>query len=95
MILEKVPRSLRGALTRWLIEVRAGIFVGNPTQRVREELWKKVMNPRRRQPLGYVLQLWSAPNAQGYDFRQYGESKRQLIDFEGLGLVTLVDKVPF
>lgn len=92
MILEKVPRSLKGALTRWLIEVRSGIFLGNPTQRVREQLWKKVT---QRPPLGYVLQLWSAPNPQGYEFRQYGESKRQLTDFEGLGLVTLMDKVPF
>jgi CRISPR-associated protein Cas2 len=92
MILEKVPRSLKGALTRWLIEIRSGIFLGNPTQRVREELWKKVI---KRPPLGYALQLWSAPGPQGYEFRQYGEAKRQLTDFEGLGLVTLMDKVPF
>jgi CRISPR-associated protein Cas2 len=84
--------SLKGALTRWLIEIRPGIFLGNPTQRVRDQLWKKVT---QRPPLGYVLQLWSAPNPQGFDFRQYGESKRLLNDFEGLGLVTFVDKVPF
>ena len=91
MILEKIPRNLKGALTRWLIEVRSGIFLGNPTQRVRDELWKKVT---QRPPLGYVLQLWSAPNPQGFEFRQYGSSTRQLSDFEGLGLVTLVEKGP-
>jgi CRISPR-associated protein Cas2 len=46
MILEKVPRNLKGALTRWLIEVRSGIFLGNPTQRVREELWKMLVAAR-------------------------------------------------
>ena len=28
MILEKVPVSLRGDLTRWLIEVNTGIYIG-------------------------------------------------------------------
>ncbi len=41
MILEKLPRSLRGALSRWLIEVRPGTFLGNPSQRVRDELWSR------------------------------------------------------
>ena len=89
MILEKLPRSLRGALSRWLIEVRPGTFLGNPTQRVRDELWKKVT---QRPPLGYVLQLWSSPSPQGFVFRQYGESKQTLADFEGLALVTSVKK---
>src|SRR5262249_46718522 len=84
MILEKLPRSLRGALTRWLIEIRTGVFLGNPSQRVRDELWKRVT---QRPPLGYVLQLWSSPTPQGYAYRQYGTSKRMLMDFEGLALV--------
>jgi CRISPR-associated protein Cas2 len=86
MILEKLPRSLRGALSRWLIEVRPGTFLGNPSQRVRDELWKKVT---QRPPLGYVLQLWSAPTPQGFEYRQYGASQRQLVDFEGVALVTV------
>jgi hypothetical protein len=36
-----------------------------------------------------VLQLWSAPNPQGFEYRQYGASKRQLTDFEGIALVTV------
>ena len=86
MILEKLPRSLRGALSRWLTEVRPGIFLGNPSQRIRDELWKKVT---QRPPLGYVLQVWSSPTPQGFDYRQYGESNRTLTDFEGIALVTV------
>ena len=78
MILEKLPRSLRGALSRWLMEVRPGIFLGNPSQRVRDELWKKVT---QRPPLGYVMQIWTMNNAQGFDYRQYGTSRRQLACF--------------
>ena len=29
LILERVPASLRGQLTRWMLEVKAGVFVGN------------------------------------------------------------------
>ena len=86
MILEKVPGSLRGALSRWLIEVRPGTFLGNPGQRVRDELWKRVT---QRPPLGYVLQVWSAPTPQGFLYRQYGSGKRELADFEGLALVVV------
>jgi CRISPR-associated protein Cas2 len=86
MILEKLPRKWRGALSRWLIELKPGMFLGNPTPRVRDELWKQIIN---RPPLGYVLQLWSSRHPQGYEYRQYGDSKRMLSDFDGLGLVTI------
>ena len=71
------------------MEVRPGTFLGNPSPRVRDELWKKVT---RRPPLGYGLQLWSAPGPQGFEYRQYGTSNRPLADFEGMALVTLVRK---
>jgi hypothetical protein len=52
-------------------------------------LWKKVT---KRPPLGYVAQIWSAPTPQGFSYRQYGASKRQLQDFEGVALVRLTPK---
>jgi CRISPR-associated protein Cas2 len=85
IILEKVPKKWKGVLSRWLLEIRPGTFLGNPTQRVRDELWKKLTN---RPATGYVLQLWSSRLPRGFDYRQYGESARMLEDFEGLALVT-------
>jgi CRISPR-associated protein Cas2 len=86
MILEKLPKKWRGVLSRWLIEVRPGMFLGNPSQRVRDELWRQITE---RPAQGYVLQLWSSRHPQGYDYRQHGNSKRMLTDFEGLGLLTI------
>ena len=86
MILEKAPKKWKGVLSRWLLEIRPGVFLGNPSQRVRDELWKKLTN---RPPTGYVLQLWSNRLPRGFDYRQHGESTRMLEDFEGLALVTL------
>jgi hypothetical protein len=35
-----------------------------------------------------VIQIWTAPNEQGFEFRQYGMvSERFLLDYEGLALV--------
>jgi len=41
MILERVPASLRGELTRWLLELRAGVFVGTLKPVVRRKLWRE------------------------------------------------------
>ena len=42
LVLERVPTSLRGELTRWMLEPKAGVFVGTMSALVREQLWEKV-----------------------------------------------------
>ena len=91
MILEKVPRSLRGALSRWLIEPATGVFLGNPSQRVREELWKTAIKKAGK---GRVVQIWSSRGPQGFVYRQHGESTRTLEDFDGIALVLKSPKKP-
>jgi CRISPR-associated protein Cas2 len=86
MILEKVPTSLKGALSRWLIQLRTGTFLGNPSRRVRDELWTKAC--KKVGDKGCVLQVWSARNEQGFDHRQHGNTEHMLLDYEGLTLVT-------
>ena len=83
MILEKVPPSLRGNLTRWLVELHPGVFAGKISALVREELWKMCLETRS---VGGMIQLWSAANEQGFDARCYGETSRTLVDYEGLWL---------
>lgn len=71
-------------MSRWLIEPRAGVFIGNLSSRVRDKIWEKCIE---RKGKGHVLQIWSYPCPQGYKFRSSGMSKRILEDFEGLALV--------
>ncbi|MGQ9576446.1 MAG: type I-E CRISPR-associated endoribonuclease Cas2e [Thermoguttaceae bacterium] len=68
-----------------MIEPKAGIFLGRMTARVRDELWKKITAASRG---GACLQIWSAPTEQGFQFRSFGQSSRELVDFEGLYLVS-------
>ena len=84
MILEKVPTSLRGELSRWLIEPHPGVFVGHVSARVRDRLWEKCV-ARLRQ--GGMMQAWSTNTEQHFDIRCWGQTGRELIRLEGLWLV--------
>ncbi len=89
MILEKVPTSLRGELSRWLIEPKTGVFLGNPSARVRDELWNRAVVKSRE---GSVLQIWTDNSPQGYKSRTLGSASRSLVDHEGVTLVQLPPK---
>ncbi len=84
MILESVPVSLRGELTRWMLEPKAGVFVGTLSGMVRDKLWQKVCKSVRD---GGCMLIHRTNNEQGFAFRFWGNCKRQVQDFEGLFLI--------
>ena len=86
MILEKVPVSLRGELTRWLLEPRTGVFVGHVSARVRDKLWQKCC---RSKHAGGITQLWSTNNEQRFQMRMCGATQREVVDFEGVQLIRI------
>jgi CRISPR-associated protein Cas2 len=84
MILEKVPPSLRGTLSRWLMEPHTGVFVGKISALVRDKLWD--MCTQRKGATG-VVQIWTAANEQGFDMRTFGQTKRLPVNREGLWII--------
>ena len=86
MILEKVTTGLRGELTRWLIEPKTGVFVGHVSARVRDHLWKKCVERKKK---GGVVQIWSSNTEQHFKMRMTGETSRAIIEVEGLQLVKI------
>ena len=84
-VLERVPVSLRGELTRWLLEPHTGVFIGRPSALVREKLWTLICD---KQANGAALMICSADNEQGFALRTSGKTARQLRDFEGLTLIS-------
>ena len=84
MILERVPASLRGELTRWMLEPKTGVFVGQVSALVRDKLWEKVCQSMKG---GAGTLVWSTDNEQGFAFRLQGDPRRTVVDFEGLSLV--------
>ena len=84
MLLKRVPPSLRGELTRWLLELEAGVFVGTVSALVRDRLWEKC---RRRLRGGAVTQIWSTNTEQGFKIRAVGLTNREIVDYHGLQLI--------
>jgi len=93
LVVEKATSAVRGELSRWLIEPKAGVFVGNVSAMVRDKLWEKVMGGIERGKTAGALLLHSAQNEQGFSVRVYGETKRDIRDWEGLTLVFIPKKV--
>lgn len=86
LILERVPTSLRGELTRWLLEPKAGMFVGTISAAVRDRLWEKVCGAMAG---GAGILIHSSDGEQGFRVRFWGASARSMIDYEGLTLVQI------
>lgn len=42
VVTENVPPRLRGRLAIWLLEVRAGVYVGDTSKRIREMIWQQI-----------------------------------------------------
>jgi CRISPR-associated protein Cas2 len=87
LILESVPVGLRGELTRWLLELRAGVFVGNVSAMVRDKLWEMVCQKISRKGGGFLIQ--STNNEQGFTIRSTGKTTKILEDYDGLLLLCI------
>ena len=87
IVTEAVPPRLRGRLAIWLLEIRAGVYVGDVSKRIREMLWEQVSSMAED---GNVVMAWATNTESGFDFVTYGENRREPIDFDGLRLVTFL-----
>ncbi len=84
LILERVPVSLRGELSRWMLEPRTGVFVGRISAIVRDKLWQKAAKGAKG---GAGLLIFSSQTEQGFTVYTFGDTTRALMDWEGLLLV--------
>jgi len=83
IVLASAPPKLRGYLTRWLMEVRAGVYVGTVTARIRETLWEHVLELAGP---GEATLVYQAPGEQGFAIEAH-QSKWYPVDFDGVTLM--------
>ena len=81
VVLIAAPEGLRGHLTRWMVEVNAGVFVGNPSRRIRDRLWHLLAT---RIGDGQAILVEPANNEQGWSVRTAGKDRWRPTDFDGL-----------
>ena len=85
---ENAPPRLRGRLSLWLREVRAGVYVGVYGRKVRERIWTETLAilPDGGESASAVL-IWSAPTESGFAFEAAGANRRRTVELDGLPLV--------
>lgn len=84
IVAENVPPRLRGRLAIWLLEVRAGVYLGDVSRRTREMLWQQLEAGFED---GNVVMAWASQSESGYDFQTLGQNRRMPVDYDGLRLV--------
>jgi CRISPR-associated protein Cas2 len=84
VVTENVPPRLRGRMAIWLLEVRAGVYIGNVSRRTREMIWQQLSEGHDD---GSVVMAWSSNHESGYEFQTLGPNRRLPIEFDGLHLV--------
>jgi len=90
IVTEAVPDRLRGFLSRWLLEVRAGVFLADYSYRVREMLTGVIKDNCGD---GNAVVAWSTNNESGFDFETYGQNRRVPSVMDGFKLVSFLPQL--
>ena len=86
-VVENAPPRLRGRLAIWLLEVRAGVYVGHVSRKIREMIWNQV---EKGIGDGNAVMVWSTNTESGFDFMTLGANRRIPRDMDGIRLVSFL-----
>jgi CRISPR-associated protein Cas2 len=87
IVVENAPPRLRGRLAVWLLEVRAGVYVGTYSRKVREMIWTQIVGGIGD---GNAVIAWAANNDAGFEFETCGSNRRSPVDLDGFRLVSFL-----
>jgi CRISPR-associated protein Cas2 len=91
IVVENAPPRLRGRLAAWLLEIRAGVYVGNYSVKVREMIWEQVEVGIEE---GNAVIAWRSNNESGFDFKTLGTNRRIPKEVDGMKLVSFLPESP-
>lgn len=87
IVLENAPPRLRGRLAIWLLEIRAGVYVGNYSGKVRDYIWEQVKDGIED---GNAVMAWRTNSEAGFDFVTLGNNRRIPVELDGAKLVSFL-----
>lgn len=87
IVLENVPPRLRGRMAIWLLEIRAGVYVGNYSAKVRDYIWEQVEKGIGE---GNAVMAWRTNNEAGFDFVTLGTNRRIPNEIDGAKLISFL-----
>ncbi len=91
IVTENAPPRLRGRLAVWLLEIRAGVYVGNYSVKVRNMIWNQVEAGIDE---GNAVIAWREKNESGFDFKTLGSNRRIPKEIDGFKLVSFLPEIP-
>lgn len=91
IVVENAPPRLRGRLAIWLLEIRAGVYVGNYSVKVRDHIWSQVIHGIEE---GNAVMAWRANTECGFDFMTLGANRRMPAEMDGVRLVSFMPESP-
>ena len=77
------PAKVRGDLSKWLMEINTGVYVGQVNAKVREALWKRICENISD---GQATMVYSTNNEQHMEFRVHNTDWSP-VDYDGLTLM--------
>ena len=87
VVTEAIPPRLRGRLAVFMLEIRAGVYVGDLSKKVREKIWEYMQADIEG---GNVVMAWATNSESGFEFQTLGENRREPVDWDGLRLVSFL-----
>jgi len=87
IVTENAPPALRGKLAIWLLEIRAGVYIGNYSVKVREMIWRHVLLGLGT---GNAVMAWHVPSDTGFDFVTTGINRRIPRRMDGVKLISFL-----
>jgi CRISPR-associated protein Cas2 len=87
IVVENAPPRLRGRLALWLLEIRAGVYVGKVSRRIREMIWEQVETGINE---GNAVMVWTTNTESGFDFLTLGANRRIPVEMDGIKLVSFM-----
>ncbi|MFC5938108.1 type I-E CRISPR-associated endoribonuclease Cas2e [Corynebacterium choanae] len=84
LVVTACPQRLRGFLTRWLMEIEPGVYVGKVNARIRDALWDitvaEIAGGRA------ILVYPDSRKEAGFEVRVH-RTTWEVVDYEGLALI--------
>ncbi len=83
IVISSCPPSLRGDLSKWLLEVDTGVYVGRVTARVKDMLWDRII---RSSEGGRAVIISTVRNEQHFEVKVHNGNLKP-VDFDGITLM--------
>lgn len=92
VVLTVCPPKLHGDMTKWFVEVNTGVYIGNLSAKVRDELWERII---ANVADGHATMMFTTVGEQHMDFRVHN-AYWEVTDFDGIKLMRhpISDKKP-